>query len=65
MFVLIPILAVIMLNSTSCIMDVIGDICGFSYFNPGIIIITLLGVDLLIKNIKNKYFLNFFDSFAC
>ena len=55
MFVLIPILAVIMLNST-----LYNGWRHMYFIYPGIIIITLLGVDLLIKNIKNKYFLNFF-----
>ena len=55
MFVLIPIIAVITLNST-----LYNGWRHMYFIYPGIIIITLLGVDLLIKNIKNKYFLNFF-----
>tara|TARA_B100000035_G_C20851419_1_gene487585 strand:+ start:16 stop:600 length:585 start_codon:yes stop_codon:yes gene_type:complete len=55
MFVLIPILAVITLNST-----LYNGWRHMYFIYPGIIIITLVGVDLLIKNIRNIYFLNFF-----
>lgn len=55
MFVLIPIIAVITLNST-----LYNGWRHMYFIYPGIIIISLLGVDLLNKNIRNIYFLNFF-----